>query len=126
MVERQHDGSPMIIGEDTHDRTHLLVLDGRLDASTCGALAERLDALIGTGITRVVLDCEKLTHVSSVGLRVLLVGAKKAKAGGGALVCCRLQPMVREVFDLSGFGAVLAVYADRAAALRALEPTIAP
>ncbi|HEX9368887.1 MAG TPA: STAS domain-containing protein [Vicinamibacterales bacterium] len=110
----------MTISEEPHGRIHVLLLSGGLDGSTCGALASRIDALVADGRAQLLLDCGGLAYVSSAGLRVLLVGAKRTKAAGGSLSCCRLQPMVRQAFDLSGFGAVLAVHPDRVSALQAL------
>lgn len=110
----------MTITEETHDRTQLLMLSGRLDGSTCDILGARLEALAAEGKTQVLLDFGGVPYVSSAGLRVLIIGAKRAKAGGGSLSCCQLQPMVRQVFDLSGFAAILPVHADRASALKAL------
>ena len=110
----------MTITEETHGRTHVLLLSGRLDGSTCDTLAARLDALVAEGHVQLLLDFGGVPYVSSAGLRVLIVGAKRTKAAGGSLSCCQLQPMVRQVFDLSGFGAILAVHPDRAAALQAL------
>jgi anti-anti-sigma factor len=110
----------MTISEETHDKTHVLLLAGRLDGQTCDILAARLDAVIAEGRAHLLLDCAGVPYVSSAGLRVLLTGAKKTKAAGGSLACCALQPMVRQVFELSGFGSFLPVYPDRAAALQAL------
>jgi len=110
----------MTITEETHDRTHVLVLSGRLDGSTCDPLGARIEALVAAGRAQVLLDCGGVPYVSSAGLRVLIIGAKRTKAAGGSLSCCQLQPMVRQVFDLSGFGAILPVHADRASALKAL------
>ena len=110
----------MTITEETHDKTHVLLLSGRLDSATCDTLAARLDALVAEGRAQLLLDCSGVMYVSSAGLRVLLTGAKRTKAAGGSLSCCALQPMVRQVFELSGFGSFLPVYPDRAAALQAL------
>ena len=110
----------MTISEETHDKTHVLLLTGRLDGATCDTLAARIDALVAEGRAQLLLDCSGIAYVSSAGLRVLLTGAKRTKAAGGSLSCCSLQPMVRQVFDLSGFGTFLPVYPDRAAALQAL------
>lgn len=110
----------MHIDEVTCGRTCLLILHGRLDASTCERLAACIEARVAAGWSRLVLDCGALVEVTSVGLRVLLVGAKQTRAAGGLLACCALQPVVREVFELSRFGTVLEVHADRAAALGAL------
>jgi anti-sigma B factor antagonist len=110
----------MTITEETHNKIHVLLLSGRLDGSTCDILAARLEGLVAEGKVQLLLDCGGIPYVSSAGLRVLIVGAKKTKAAGGSLSCCQLQPMVRQVFDLSGFGAILAVHPDRASALQAL------
>jgi len=43
-------------------------------------------------------------------LRSILVVAKKAKAAGGNVSCCALQSMVKKVFDLAGFAAMIPVF----------------
>ena len=47
----------------------------------------------------------------------MLVLAKRLKQDGGQLVLCAMQPHVREVFDISGFLAILNVEGSRADAL---------
>ena len=108
----------MTIDEESLDGIRVLVLEGRLDSSTCDALGERMEALIAQGEVRLLLDCAALGFVSSAGLRVILVAARQAKAAGGSLSLCGLQPPVQEVFDLSGFSSILAVHPDRASILQ--------
>jgi anti-anti-sigma factor len=64
-----------------------------------------------------IIDCAALDYVSSAGLRVFLLVARGAKRAGVALALCSLKPAVREIFDVSGFSQIIAVHADRAAAL---------
>lgn len=66
---------------------------------------------------RVVIDFAALDYISSAGLRVVLMTAKRAKQGKGTLVLCGLQPHVKEVFEISGFLKILEVAPDRLAAL---------
>ncbi len=62
------------------------------------------------------MDLEQLAYISSAGLRVVLMAAKRAKQSGGRLLLCGLSPAVRELFEISGFLKILEVCADRAAA----------
>jgi len=64
-----------------------------------------------------VLDLGEVDYISSAGLRVVLMLAKRQKQNAGKLVLCRLQPEVHEVVDISGFLSILTVVPDRATAL---------
>lgn len=80
-------------------------LDGRLDTTT----APELEAFIGAnydGAGFVIIDCEKLSYVSSAGLRVLLGAQKKTK---GALKLTHVCELVMEVFEMTGFADILVI-----------------
>ena len=62
-----------------------------------------------------------LEYVSSAGLRVLLVTAKKLSRQNGKIVLCGLQDTVREVLTISGFLSIFQVAADEAEAAKCLE-----
>jgi anti-anti-sigma regulatory factor len=49
----------------------------------------------------------KLDFISSAGLRVLLATAQELKLDGGELRVCSLNESIKEVFDISGFSALL-------------------
>ena len=51
---------------------------------------------------------------------MLLGAAKTLKASGGTLRTFGLNQSVREVFDISGFSSILAVYPSEAEALGAM------
>ena len=70
-------------------------------------------AVVQQGARNVLLDMRELSYISSAGLRVVLVLAKRLKQAGGKLVIYGMQPHVREVFDISGFMAILNVVATR-------------
>src|SRR5262245_3719934 len=109
----------MDIREETVAGVLLITASGRLDSSSAGALEAVLPARAQTN-DRVALDLTDMAYVSSAGLRVLLMGAKAARAAGHKLVLAGLSPSVREVFDISGFTAIFTIEADRASALAAL------
>lgn len=105
---------------ETVDGLTVACPSGRLDFGAAGPFQQQIEALVAQAGAGVLVDGSALEYVSSAGLRVFLVGAKAAKAAGVGFGVCALRPAVKEVFDLTGFGKVVAVFGDRAAALATL------
>jgi len=91
-------------------------LKGKLDTGTAET-TERLLLERTTGARQMVLDLSAVDYVSSAGLRVLLVVAKRLRAVGGRLILCAVQSQVKEVLDISGLSSVFPVCPSRAEAL---------
>jgi anti-sigma B factor antagonist len=85
--------------------TLTVALDGRLDTNTAPEF-ERLFGENYDGTGAVVIDCEKLSYISSAGLRVLLSAEKKTK---GAMKLIRVCELVMEVFEMTGFADILTI-----------------
>ena len=82
-----------------------VTLDGRLDTTT----APELEKFFGEnydGTGSIVIDCEKLSYISSAGLRVLLGTQKKTK---GAMKLINVCELVMEVFEMTGFADILVI-----------------
>ncbi len=94
---------------------------GQLNSTNAAAAEAQLLAHVAASVRRVGLDFAQLDYISSAGLRVVLVLAKRLKQAGGKLVLFGMQPHVREVFEVSGFLAILNVSATREQALAALD-----
>ena len=62
---------------------------------------------------RFVVDFSQLAYISSAGLRVLLMAAKRVKTENGALILCGMQDHIQEVFEISGFLQILTVAGTR-------------
>ena len=80
-------------------------LDGRLDTTT----APEFESFLGEnydGMGSIVIDCEKLSYISSAGLRVLLGAQKKTK---GAMKLVNVCELVMEVFEMTGFADILVI-----------------
>ena len=87
-------------------------VDGRIDTVTAEAFNTGLSDLTGDKAVNLVIDCSRLNYISSSGLRVFLISQKRVNATGGSLKLCNLQPSIREIFDISGFSNILAIYPD--------------
>ncbi|MBM4328079.1 MAG: STAS domain-containing protein [Deltaproteobacteria bacterium] len=88
----------------------IVLVGGRMDTLSAPEFEKKMQEWIGQGETRFVVDFHNLDYISSAGLRSLMVVAKDARARGGELVCCALKGVVKQVFDVSGFSALLPVY----------------
>lgn len=110
----------MKIGIETLAMATVVVPQGRLDFGAAPDFQRQIEAALAEASgppKAVIIDCTGLEYVSSAGLRAFLVTARAAQRAGIAFALCTLTPAIREVFDLSGFSRVLAVFADRSAAL---------
>ena len=94
----------------------LLAIAGSMDSTTSPEAQKALDGILASA-SKVALDFTELDYISSAGLRVLLGAAKTLLASGGSLRIFGLNPSVREVFEISGFSTILAVYPTEAEAL---------
>lgn len=79
-----------------------VAIDGRLDTIT----APELEGFLSKnyeGVSSLTFDCEKLTYVSSAGLRVLLAAHKRMR---GAMKLTGVSELVMEVLEMTGFADV--------------------
>lgn len=93
---------------------------GRLDSNSCRALEDRLMPMVEVGGAAIVLDFAELDYISSAGLRVLLMAAKRARATDVRIALSALQQQVRTVFDISGFTALFEIHPSSREAVAAI------
>ena len=95
----------------------LVAIKGRLDTQTAPDAQAHLSQLMDGGDSKIVVDFAELDYISSAGLRILLVAAKQLKTADGELRICNLNDVVKEVFDISGFSTIFAVFGSETEAL---------
>lgn len=92
---------------------------GRVDSNSARDVEAALLPLFDEAAP-VLVDFEGLTYISSAGLRVLLLAARRSKASGVALALCGMSKPVEEVFAISGFAKLFRILPGRAEGLAAL------
>jgi anti-anti-sigma factor len=110
----------MNVRVETVDGVTIVIPEGRLDFGAAAGFQAQLEQAIaaaGKSGAGLVIDGSGLDYVSSAGLRVFLIAAREMQRRKLSFSVCALKPAVREVFELSGFTRIIAVHADRAAAL---------
>ena len=97
--------------------TKIVMLNGKLDTNTTPTAEGEINALLDAGASKLLINFEQLSYISSSGLRLLLATAKRMKGSGGDLRVCSLNEMAQEVFEVSGFSSILNVFATETDAL---------
>lgn len=90
------------------NNTLFIDLEGRLDTITSQQLGDQLP-----NETRRNLDLdinfEKLEYISSAGLRILVLFKKEAQATNNKMVIRNINPVVKEIFSVTGFDKILKI-----------------
>src|SRR6266705_732651 len=116
----------MPISEERYGDALVLILNGRIDNSTTDGLKSGLEAYVTSCRAdgdRLVLDFSEVDYISSVGLRVLMLAARRVRDQGGMIVVAALQPVVREIFEISRFNLVFQCFGSVREALNEVSPT---
>lgn len=99
------------------DNYYVVTVTGRLDAATAGEFEEQCDKWLYQDEIHIVVDMGGVEYISSAGLRIILISAKKLRAKGGDLFFCELKGMVADVFKMTGFAAMFQIFETRAQAI---------
>ena len=108
-ISTERDGAALIVAAS-----------GRVDGSNSQEFQEGLDAVIDASCRAVVLNLEQLSYISSSGLRVMLLVARKLQRQDAKFALCSLSDSIREVFEISGFDRIIPVHASRPEAVAAV------
>lgn len=87
----------------------LVTLKGRIDTTNADQFQQDISPLMEGDKPNIDIDCTDLEYTSSQGLRVFLMLQKSVNAKGGQLVLRHMNPMVKEVFDITGFSNIITI-----------------
>ncbi len=116
----------MEIGNQVFD--HILVLSpvGRIDHAN----SEKFRAALGPFLDRcrsggesLIFDLGAVDYISSAGLRCFMLAEKQAKTQGGKITIAAMQPVVKEIFEISRFTLVFETFARVRDAIARVAPT---
>ena len=114
----------MNVSSRRYANADVLRVEGRLDQDTCVGfttdLMKHVEASAHDG-GAIVLDLAALEYISSAGLRCFMLASRKAKSQHGRIFVAALQPMVKEIFEISHFNLVFQVFPSVLEALGAVS-----
>lgn len=84
-------------------------------------LRTEVEGAAGPTNWRVVIDLSEVQMIASAGLGMLVTLNGSAKKGGGKLALCKLEPMLKQVFEMTKLHRVLTICDTREQAIKAVS-----
>ena len=104
----------MKIRDQIHGGVRILSPAGRIDHSNSEEFLRLLHPFVGrckSGGESLIIDLGEVDYISSAGLRCFMLAEKQAGAQGGAILIAAMQPVVKEIFEISRFTLVFEAFA---------------
>jgi anti-anti-sigma factor len=124
IVPSQPDNNMDIRNKDYGD-VLVLMPAGRIDHANSENFRNALTPFVercASGGKKLVLDLAGVDYISSAGLRCFMLAEKQAKSQGGTIAVASMQPVVKEIFEISRFTLVFATFATVRDAVAKLSP----
>lgn len=110
----------MEISVEEKKNIKIIKLDGDLDNKSSEKTRNVIMEQIADNC-KIIIDMKNCSYVSSAGLRVLMIFAKKIKTVQGQGVLANIVPEVEEVMEMTGFGHMLESFSTLDQAVDFLE-----
>ena len=95
--------NPFSISTTHQNNISIITLDGFVDAHTAPQFENAVQTELDAGHVRIVVDCSKLSYISSAGLGVFMSFIEEVREMNGDIKICGLVPKVRHTFEILGF-----------------------
>lgn len=93
----------MTLETNIKDTEVIATLDGRLDTAASSQFAIDMEPLIDNADKKIIMDCTKLSFISSSGLRLFLSLRKATISKGGSVAIKGMNADIKQVFTITGF-----------------------
>ncbi|MBU2102937.1 MAG: STAS domain-containing protein [Candidatus Omnitrophota bacterium] len=80
--------------------TYVLYPIGTIDSDTSPILEKAITAALSSKPKNVVLDLEKTTYLTSLGISVIINANKELEKNGGALILINVPASIKKVFEI--------------------------
>ena len=108
--------SPFSVKTDYTDNLSIISLEGAVDAHTAPKFEEAIQSAIDAGHNNIIVDCEKLTYISSAGLGVFMCFIEEVRDESGDIKICGLSEKAKQPFEILGFDSLYEFCPDTDAA----------
>ena len=99
----------------------ITALTGRVDSNNANEFQKMMEAEIAPEDKALIMDFEQVSYISSAGLRVVVVMAKKFKGPYRKLVICALSAPIKKLFTMTGLDQAMTIRGTRTEAIAEIE-----
>ena len=92
-------------------------MSGRIDGANVAEFEESVRAAITDSDHTVIMDLERLSYISSSGLRILLLIVRNLMGQDARFALCAMSDQMRKVSETGGFDKIIPIHLSRAEAL---------
>lgn len=107
----------MGVNETKECGVSVVTVSGRLDNDGVEELEAKVVGRLEAGDKRLIFDFSDLEYINSSGLRVLVMAYQRLNSQGGKVAVCGLRDYILEIFEISGYDRLFALYPARSAAV---------
>jgi len=100
-------GGTMELKSRQEKEATIVSVTGRIDAVTSPELETYLTEAAEGDAKRLIINFDELDYISSAGLRVILMLAKKMKAKQREFILVGVKGRIKQVFEMSGISSIL-------------------
>jgi len=106
--EADGDGpSPVSVSLRTDNGSSLLLVAGKVDLASVGALRDGIDQALSRQLPRLIIDLAGVGFLDSTGLSALLDAHRQALGGGTTFLAINCQPPVHRIMAAAGVRTLL-------------------
>ncbi len=113
--------SSLQIQESRRDAVCVVSLTGRIDSSNAEQLTTRLNSLLSSGASGILIDMKQVIYLTSAAFRVLLLATDEAERRDVRFMLCGVLGQVRELFEMGGLLDAFPIRANSDEAIRELN-----
>jgi len=95
--------NPFSVTTNDDDNLSIISLEGAVDAHTAPQFETAVQSAIDAGHNKIIVDCEKMSYISSAGLGVFMCFIEEVRDEGGDIKICGLSDKVKQPFEILGF-----------------------
>lgn len=107
---------------DADEQVLIIEADGEINAESAEGLVAELEKHVSSGVTRIIVDCTLVDHISSAGIAYLLRMHHRVRKHGGEVKLCSIKGIVRDILRFLRLDRVMQLYPDVAQAQAAFGP----
>jgi anti-sigma B factor antagonist len=93
---------PMLLTTEVDGPVATIRVEGEVDASNASEVRDAFLAVLSDGAVSLVIDCEKLSFIDSMGLSAIVSATREAKLQWGTVTVRNASDIVRRVLDITG------------------------